>query len=224
MESTFFSGADCRVILGSPTLQTTNRRVSIPIRMPLNGETFGSMPSWVGTAYQAVSRYLTEASPEVQQVAGLTLAFYNEKREGEMFSAPSAKAPGCELKAFTVMRVGDPDPDTDPEVELHFKAYIPYTRDFWEWIGEMAGKEVQMAFPASVGQEQVGNRATNGTKPLYDDDDLEAERREALKPEHDAEFARGDVPAAPSMESATGEPEAAPAQSSARRRASKSIQ
>ena len=120
-----FSGADQRVILGSPTLQATNRRIALPIRMPLTGETFGAMPDWVGTAYQAVSRYLTEASPEVQQIAGLTLAFYNEKREGEMFSGPSAKAPGCELKAFSVTRVGDPD--GEPEVELQFKAYIPYT-------------------------------------------------------------------------------------------------
>lgn len=148
--ATFFQGTHHRVILGSPTKQVTSGRVCVPIRMPLDGESFTGMPEWVASAYQAVSRYLTHADPEVQQVAGLLLAFSDNKPKDELFEHPSAKASGAEIKNFTVLRVGDPD--GDPEIELQFKAYIPYERRFWAWIGEMGGKEVYMAFPASVGQ------------------------------------------------------------------------
>lgn len=148
-ESTFFPGSNRRVILGSPTLQTTSRRVCIPIRMPLSGESFTGMPDWIGESFAAVSKYLTEASPQVQQIAGVTLAFHNDAPKGELFAPPSAKAPSCELKAFSVCRVEDPD--EDPTIELQFKSYIPFTRDFWDWIGQMAGHEVYMAFPSSLG-------------------------------------------------------------------------
>lgn len=181
--TTFFPGSNRKVILGSPTLQTTSRRVCIPIRMPLTGESFQGMPDWIGTAYEAVSRYLTEASPDVQQVADVTLGFYNDKPTGELFAPPSAKVPSSEIKNFSVTRVGDPD--GDPEVELQFKAFIPFSRDFWNWIGEMAGKEVYMAFPSSLG----GTVAVKPqTKPLYDDPEMKAERQEAVKAEHDEEF------------------------------------
>jgi hypothetical protein len=149
-QDSFFTGTNRRVILGSPTLQSTSRRVCIPIRMPLTGQSFVGMPDWISEAFEAVSKYLTEASPEVQQVADLTLAFSNDVPKGELFAHPSAKVPSAELKNFTVARVGDPE--DDPEVELQFKAYAPYSRDFWAWIGEMAGKEVYMAFPSSLGK------------------------------------------------------------------------
>lgn len=152
----FKKGSSHRIILGSPTLQTTSRRIALPIRMPLTGESFGSMPSWVGTAFEAVSRYLNEASPDVQQIAGLELGFHNDKPTGELFVPPSAKAQGCELKGFTVTRVGDPD--GDPEVELQFKSYIPATREFWAWIFEMAGKEVFMEFPKTVGAKPAATK------------------------------------------------------------------
>ena len=144
----FFPGSNRRVILGSPTLQTTSRRICIPIRMPLTGESFVGVPDWVSEAFDAVSKYLSEASPNVQQIADLMLAFHNDSPKDELFAPPSAKAPGCELKAFAVARVENPD--DDPEVELQFKAYIPFTRDIWQWIGEMAGHEVFMAFPSSM--------------------------------------------------------------------------
>ena len=182
MEAQFFDNGSQRVILGSPTKQVTSGRVMLPIRMPLVGDGFAGMPPWVVSAYEAVARYLTQAEPEVQQVGAITLAFYNDKPDGEMFAPPSAKVPGCELKAFVVLRMGDPE--DDPEVELHFKAYLPFTRDFWAWIGEMAGKEVMMAFPKTVGDAAK----TAGAEP---------------------ELPLDSVPAPPSMESATGEKEPA---------------
>jgi hypothetical protein len=170
-DQTFFTGTNRRVILGSPTLQSTSRRVCIPIRMPLTGESFTNMPDWVGEAYEAVSKYLTEASPQVQQVADLMLAFSNDKPKGELFAHPSAKVSSAELKAFSVVRVGDPE--DDPEVELQFKAYAPYARDFWAWIGETAGQEVYMAFPSSLGKSATAKPAQ---ATLIDDKVTDAEK------------------------------------------------
>ena len=144
---TFFPGTQRRVTLGSPTKQCSNGRIVFPIQMPLTGESFVGMPDWIGTGYDAVSKSFTEVDPEVQSVSDLVLAFSNDKPTGELFAPPSAKVPGAELKGFKITRVGEPD---DPEVELHFKAFAPFTRDFWAWIGEMAGKEVYMAFPSSL--------------------------------------------------------------------------
>lgn len=155
-DSTFFPGSTRRVTIGSPTKQASNGRIVVGIRMPLSGESFVSMPDWVGEAYEAVSQYLTEASPEVQQVADLTLAFANDKPSGELFAHPSAKVPGAELKNFCVVRAGDSE---DPEVELQFKAFTPFTRDFWTWVGEMAGKEVYMHFPSTIAKAVVVAKA-----------------------------------------------------------------
>ena len=115
--------------------------------MPLSGESFVGMPDWIGAGFTAVTDSFTEVEPEVQQVSDLVLAFSNDKPKGELFAPPSAKVPGSELKGFKITRVGNPEA---PEIELQFKAFAPFTRDFWAWIGEMAGKEVYMAFPSSL--------------------------------------------------------------------------
>lgn len=164
-QNSFFTGTNRKVILGSPTLQTTSRRICMPIRMPLDGDSFAGMPDWIEPAYGAVAQYLTEASPQVQQIAGIVLHFFNDSPAAGLFPQPSAKAPACELKSFSVTRVEDPD--ADPEIELQFKCYIPFTRDIWAWIGEMAGQEVYMAFPAAAAQSpQTGEGKESGSLPM----------------------------------------------------------
>ena len=145
---TFFPSANRRVIIGSPTKQATTGRILVPIRMPLTGESLASAPDWIGTAYEAVSQYLSEATPEVEQIADITVAFANDKPKGRLFADPSAKVPSAELKAFCVQRCGE---EEDPDVELIFKLYAAFSREFWAWLGEMAGKEVYMAFPKTLG-------------------------------------------------------------------------
>jgi hypothetical protein len=205
MESTtFFPGANRRVTLGSPTKQCSNGRIVFAVQMPLTGESFASLPDWVGSGFEAVSKAFTEVNPEVQEVSDLALAFSNDAPKGELFAPPSARLPGASLKGFKIVRAGEPD---DPEIELHFKAYGPFTRDFWAWIGEMAGQEVYMAFPSTVG----GTVTVAKTAPaLHDDPDDEADRLENLKPEHDDEFSgtlsdlSGDIPEDPSLEEDLG--------------------
>lgn len=159
-QQTFFPSANRRVIIGSPTKQSTTGRILVPIRMPLTGESLVSAPDWIGTAYEAVSQYLSEATPEVEQIADITVAFANDKPKGQLFADPSAKVPSAELKAFCVQRCGE---DENPDVELTFKLYASFSRDFWVWLGEMAGKEVYMAFPKTLGGGMAKDGATQTT-------------------------------------------------------------
>lgn len=203
MESTtFFPGANRRVTLGSPTKQCSNGRIVFAVQMPLTGESFASLPDWVGTGFEAVSGAFNEVNPEVQEVSDLALAFSNDAPKGELFAPPSARLPGASLKGFKIVRAGEPD---DPEIELHFKVYGPFTRDFWAWIGEMSGHEVYMAFPATLGSGAIVTTPPEH-KVLYDDEEMEAERVEALKPEHDAEYAPNpdEVPAPPTIDEEFG--------------------
>jgi hypothetical protein len=144
----FFPGTNRRVIIGSPTKQSTTGRICVPIRMPLTGESLVSAPDWLGECYEAVSQFASDMTPEIEQIADITVAFANDKPKGQLFADPSAKVPSAELKAFSVQRCGE---DDQPDVELAFKLYANFSRDFWTWLGEMAGKEVYMAFPKSLG-------------------------------------------------------------------------
>ena len=145
-----FHGESRKIILGSPTLQTSSRRICIPITMPLTGESMAGLPDWLSDAYVAVAKTFTEVSPSVSQITDLTLSFLTQGDKGEtLFDNPNARVRNAEIRKFTIKRAGSPE---DPEVELHFKAYIPFGRKFWAWIGEMAGEEVHMAFPSSLGE------------------------------------------------------------------------
>jgi hypothetical protein len=131
--------------------------------MPLSGENLGDLPDWVSEGYEAVAQTFTEVDPEVQQVSNILLAFSNEKGPAsKLFKVPDAKVSNAELRGFKITRVGDPD---EPDVELHFKAFCPYSRPFWAWLGEMAGKEVFMGFPASL-VKASGPVEKSGNLPL----------------------------------------------------------
>ncbi len=171
-QQSFFPSSNRRVIIGSPTKQATTGRICVPIRMPLTGESLVACPEWVSTAYQAVEQYLSDGTPKVEQIADITVSFNNSKPKGKLFDDPNARIPSAELKAFSVQRCGD---EEDPDVELTFKLYAPFSREFWKWLGEMAGAEVYMAFPEALGAAKangVGSQATLG-----DGSASEAEKR-----------------------------------------------
>lgn len=161
-----------RVILGSPTLQASNRRICVPVRMPLNGDGFADLPDWISTAYDAVAKSFPSVDAPVDVISDIALAFYNGKPDEKLFTAPSAKVPHSELKKFVCLRTEDPD---DAEIELHFKAYSSYSRDYWEWLGEIAGTkaDIYMAFPTSMGVVQPA-AAKSGTLDLDAEDEEES--------------------------------------------------
>lgn len=150
--TTFFPGASRRIILGSPTKQASNGRICMSITMPLTGEAVVGMPDWLGIAFDQVSKHFTSLKPEIEQISDLVVCFDNSKPNGKLFADPSAKIPSAELKGFEVLRAGEAD---EPDVELHFKLYAPFQREFWRWVGEMAGNEAYMGFPKGLGVKVV---------------------------------------------------------------------
>lgn len=152
--TTFFAAASRRVILGSPTKQATTGNICVPIRMPLTTESLAAAPDWVTVAYDQVSDSAKEYIPALEEIAGIVVTFDNSKPKGKLFEDPNAKVPSASLKGFVVQRCGE---EEDPDVELIFKLYAPFSRDFWQWLGEMATpkNEVYMGFPKSLGKSVV---------------------------------------------------------------------
>lgn len=144
---TTFSGAARRVTIGPVTKQSSTKKIVFPLSMVLTGEVMGDLPDWVSTGFDAVTANFTEVDPEVQQVADIMLCFTNDKPRSGLFKNPDAKAATSELRGFKITRTGDPD---EPEVELQFKAFCPFSRDLWSWLGEMCGEEVFMNFPTAL--------------------------------------------------------------------------
>jgi len=179
----FLASSLHRVILGSVTKQSSNGRIVVSMRMPLTGESLSKLPDWLVSGYEAVAKQFTEVDPNVQAMEDLAIAFTNERKSGELFAKHTAKVASASLRSFKIVRVGKPD---EPEVELHFKLYCAFARDFWAWAGEMSSEEVYMTFPA--GQPAQEPAAETADLPL--------------------EEAAAELPATePSMEEATGEAE-----------------
>ena len=180
-----------RVILGSVTKQSSNGRIVVSMRMPLTGESMGTLPDWVARAYEDVSKKYSDVEPEVQEMSDLAIAFANDNQAGVMFAKRAVKIASASLRGFKVTRVGKPD---EPEVELQFKLYLSFAREFWAWAGEMSGEEVYMSFPGP--KPEAGPVAESAELPL-----------EALPVEPGAASA---LPSLPSLEDATGEKEPGP--------------
>jgi hypothetical protein len=177
------------VILGSVTKQSSNGRIVVQMRMPLTGDNLGTLPDWVARAYEDVSKKYSDVEPEVQEMSDLAIAFSNDKQEGVMFAKRAVKVASASLRGFKVTRTGKPD---DPAIELQFKLYLSFAREFWAWAGEMAGEDVYMTFPAP--KPEQGPVAETADLPL-----------EGATAESDAPETA--MPAEPSLEAATGEAE-----------------
>jgi hypothetical protein len=164
------------------------------MRMPLNGDNMGTLPDWVARAYEDVSKKYSDVEPEVQEMSDLAIAFANDNQDGVMFAKRAVKVASASLRSFKVTRTGKPD---SPEVELQFKLYLSFAREFWAWAGEMAGEDVYMTFPGP--KPEAGPVAESGELPL------QARDREEMQPESAAT-----LPALPTLEQATGEAEPGP--------------
>ncbi len=157
MESSFFAGAQRRVLLGSVTKQHSTGRIVVSVRMPLTGESLANLPDWLSSGYDAVAKNFTQVEPEIREISDLTLHFWNDAPKDELFRRPSAKLPGASIKGFLIARCGE---EENPEVELRFKVYGPFTREFWTWIGEMSGEEVYMGLPPAAVKQAAATEST----------------------------------------------------------------
>ena len=147
MEPKFISGKPVEIEIGSPTKQGSNGRICLPLTMPLSDGNVKGMPDWLSEGYAAVCGSAKKFVPDVQQIADILVCFNREKADGAMFPTPDAKIPNAELKGFLILRVGDAD---DFDVALKFTLYAPFNREFWTWVGEMAGEKSFIGFPKDL--------------------------------------------------------------------------
>src|SRR5208283_4499646 len=124
-QAMFFTGAQRRVHLGSVTKQASTGRIVVSVRMPLTGESLADLPDWLSSGYEAVSKQFSQVEPEVREISDLTVHFWNDAPAGGLFKPPAIRLPGASVKAFLIARCGEKD---EPEVELRFKIYGPFTR------------------------------------------------------------------------------------------------
>ena len=172
MESvTFFPGANRRVTLGSPTKQCSNGRIVFAVQMPLTGESFASLPDWVGSGFEAVSKNFMEVNPEVQEVSDLALAFSNDAPKGELFAPPSGDN---ENRANPVARIGNDECAHD----CGNGSTCAESRDFGIWVsrnldehGHKAADKVEekVAAPAHA----IFNCRTKGPQVDHVADDVQ---------------------------------------------------
>ena len=172
--------------------------------MLLTAESLPGLPDWLINAYALVAKTYQNLTPSVLQITDLTMAFFAEKdsKNQELFENPSALVRQAEIRKFSVLRAGKPE---TPEVELHFKAYIPFSRKFWAWLGEKVGTKegIYMAFPSNLGRTVPAANSDQEPTLGFEPGENAGDAENQLKP---LEFARSNRWRSGGWEGRTGRP------------------
>jgi excinuclease ABC subunit A len=67
--------------------------------------------------------------------------------------AKGASASKCDLRKFVIMETG---PSEEPDGEMQFVIYAPFTKSLWNWCGQYAGEEFFAEFNAVAVEEAAG--------------------------------------------------------------------
>jgi len=145
-ETTFFirgrnKGNERKIILSSATLlvgkaPTKTKRIKMKARLPLNGK--AGAPDWVTNAMVFVSQSHDIVSPQVE-FSGFDIVFSDEN----LFAEAKARAQKCQLRSFVIQEAGESE---NPDVEMQFLIYAPFSRGLWQWCGQMGGEEFWAQF------------------------------------------------------------------------------
>ena len=176
-ETTFFvrgknRGNERRIILKSATLlvgRGKQKRLKLRVAMPLDGSKPVGTPDWIAEAYQFVSRTHDTVTPQVE-LSGHDITFDDE----HLFQKVKAEAPKCQLKNFVIHEFGNAE---DPEVEMQFNIYAPFSSKLLKFCGAFAGEEFWAKF------EPVEEEADNANLELVGEPDEEEEDEEEEEPE-----------------------------------------
>jgi len=145
-DTTFFArgrnkGNERKVILSTATLlvgkaPTKTKRIKMKVRLPLNGK--AGAPEWVTNAMVFVAQSHDIVSPQVE-FSGFEIAFSDDN----LFDEAKAKAQKCQLRSFVIQEGGESE---NPEVEMQFLIYAPFSTGLWKWCGQMGGEEFWAQF------------------------------------------------------------------------------
>lgn len=167
----------------------SERRIKINMRMPLGGgRPVIGLPEWVLDARENVTK---DGSPHRKVICEVDI----EGVTTEFFTTPESKRRtqvlnGCLVKQFAVERVGK---DEKTEVYLNFVGYAPCSEEIVLWMYKHLHESTFAQFDATQASflyagEGSDSDADQEELPLVGDE-FDADRREALKPENDEQFA-----------------------------------
>ena len=127
------------------------------------------MPDWVTNAMTFVAQSHDIVTPQVE-LSGFDIAFSDDN----LFAEAKAKASKCQLRKFVVMETGD---EEQPDVEMQFVIYAPFSRGLWAWAGQYGGEECWAQFTQVEEPEAAGG----GLELTGDEPDDEEEAGEVAE-------------------------------------------
>jgi len=147
-EHTFFlkgrnKGNERQIVLRTATLlvgkaPTKQKRIKMKVSMPLTGKKTSGMPEWITNAMTFVMQSHDTVVPDLE-FKGFDIHFDDQ----QLFDSKGAKAPKCQMRGFVVEEVGD---SSNPDVDLTFLIYAPFSTRLWNWCGQMGGEEFWAQF------------------------------------------------------------------------------
>ena len=145
-------GNQRKVLLSTATLlvgkaPTKAKRIKMKYRMPLSGGKIVGMPDWITAAMTFVAQSHDIVTPQVE-LSGFDINFSDDN-----LFAKGATASKCDLRKFVIMENG---PSKEPDVEMQFVIYAPFTKSLWNWCGQYAGEEFFAEFTAVAVEEAAG--------------------------------------------------------------------
>lgn len=194
LESQFFPGTARHEVFVANYSPLKSRggeqRKKLLFRMPLGPEqSLAGMPSWVGDAYNSVAKddSLSDRVNMTPELKGMTVELYSTAD----IPHRSLLLTRCTIKGLHVTRTGVGDKAT---FALFFTAYTPNGLALHQWLNDhyemstFATFDVdQSALPLDEDADEEEDDPQDSLD-LDDEEDHEAERREAVSPKHDHEF------------------------------------
>jgi hypothetical protein len=190
---TFWPGSRKELFIESVVLQMRSnlQHVKVGLMMPLSDGKLVGMPSWVGEGFDHIGKQDTLES---------SIKYTLELKEMSLYIHSTEDTPKASQTVFNVfltafsLRRDEQDENNDEvsDVNLHFVSYIPFTAEFWAWIGRHYRKTIFVRFETTQAELPSGQEkpSTTDTQMKLGEDGYEAARREATSKDHDAEFAR----------------------------------
>ena len=159
-------GNERRILLSSFTClvgkaPTKAKRLKLKIRMYLTGQKMTGMPEWIANAMTFVAKSHDIVTLQ-NDLSGFEIAFSDDS-----LFAKEVLANKCDLRKFVIMETW---PSEEPDVEMQFVIYAPFTKSLWNWCGQYAGEEFWAEFTAVAVEEAAG-----GDLELTGDDETEEE-------------------------------------------------
>ena len=177
-ESTFFvrgrnKGNERKIILSSATLlvgkaPAKTKRIKMKVRMPLNGNKPVGTPEWVMNAAEFVAKSHDVVTPQVE-LSGFNLSFTDDQ---SLFEDSKAQAQKCQLQKFVISEFGDSE---DPEVQMTFTIYAPFSSALLKFCGQMAGQEFWARFDQIEDEEAEEAEDDSDQMELEEDEEEPAE-------------------------------------------------